>query len=57
MYLYYKSNYDLYFYDTGAGVAFGPNVVKQFLENNKLQMIVRSHECVRSGKNKSDSLY
>ncbi len=33
----------------GSGVIFGPNVVKRFLNNNKLHMIVRSHECVRKG--------
>lgn len=33
----------------GSGVVFGPEVVKKFLNNNKLHMIVRSHECVRRG--------
>lgn len=33
----------------GAGVAFGPDICQKFLENNGLQMIVRSHECVRFG--------
>lgn len=33
----------------GAGVAFGPDVTRAFLEKNKLKMIVRSHECVRTG--------
>jgi diadenosine tetraphosphatase ApaH/serine/threonine PP2A family protein phosphatase len=33
----------------GAGVAFGPDRVKAFLEVNSLKMIVRSHECVGTG--------
>jgi serine/threonine-protein phosphatase with EF-hand domain len=33
----------------GAGVAFGPDVVRKFLQINNLQMVVRSHECVRTG--------
>lgn len=33
----------------GAGVHFGPDVTKEFLQTNELSMIVRSHECVRSG--------
>lgn len=35
----------------GAGVAFGPDITKIFLKTNKLNMIVRSHECVRTGFN------
>lgn len=31
----------------GVGVAFGPDVTKRFLEDNDLQLVVRSHE-VRS---------
>ncbi len=27
----------------------GPDIAQQFLTNNNLKMIVRSHECVRSG--------
>jgi len=33
----------------GAGVAFGPDRVKTFLDVNKLKMIVRSHECIGTG--------
>ena len=33
----------------GAGVAFGPDRVRTFLDVNNLKMIVRSHECVRTG--------
>ena len=33
----------------GAGVCFGPDVATTFLANNRLSMIVRSHECVRTG--------
>uniref|UniRef100_A0A7R9YEZ5 Serine/threonine-protein phosphatase n=1 Tax=Pinguiococcus pyrenoidosus TaxID=172671 RepID=A0A7R9YEZ5_9STRA len=33
----------------GAGVIFGPSVTREFLSNNNLRMVVRSHECVREG--------
>ena len=33
----------------GAGISFGKDIVQTFLENNKLDMIVRSHECVDRG--------
>ena len=33
----------------GAGVAFGPDRVRTFLDVNNLKMIVRSHECVPTG--------
>mmetsp|Transcript_27526 Transcript_27526/g.34406 ORF Transcript_27526/g.34406 Transcript_27526/m.34406 type:complete len:670 (-) Transcript_27526:400-2409(-) len=33
----------------GAGVLFGPDVTKQFLTDNGLDMVVRSHECVKDG--------
>lgn len=33
----------------GSGVVFGPEVTRRFLKNNKLHMVVRSHECVREG--------
>uniref|UniRef100_A0A7S1U285 Serine/threonine-protein phosphatase n=2 Tax=Phaeomonas parva TaxID=124430 RepID=A0A7S1U285_9STRA len=33
----------------GAGVVFGPSVTREFLTNNDLRMVVRSHECVREG--------
>lgn len=36
----------------GAGVAFGEDVTRQFLTNNNLKMIVRSHECVPAGFSK-----
>lgn len=35
--------------ERGAGVCFGPDVSKTFMDNNNLSMIVRSHECVRRG--------
>ena len=31
-------------------MSFGPDVTREFLDNNKLKMVVRSHECVYSGK-------
>lgn len=33
----------------GSGVHFGPDVAKEFMVNNNLSMIIRSHECVRRG--------
>ncbi|XP_057659021.1 serine/threonine-protein phosphatase rdgC isoform X1 [Diorhabda carinulata] len=33
----------------GAGTYFGPDVTKKFLNENKLQYIVRSHECKPDG--------
>ena len=33
----------------GAGVCFGPDVAQTFMENNHLSMLIRSHECVRTG--------
>eukprot|EP01041_Mallomonas_annulata_P005264 gene5264-10533_t len=33
----------------GAGVHFGPDVTKEFLDRNGLKMLIRSHECVRKG--------
>ncbi|CAM9342406.1 unnamed protein product, partial [Hapterophycus canaliculatus] len=33
----------------GAGVLFGPDSTKSFLEDNGLDMVVRSHECVEEG--------
>jgi hypothetical protein len=33
----------------GAGVAFGPDICKAFLDANNLKMVVRSHECVLTG--------
>ena len=32
-----------------AGVLFGPDITKKFLEHNKLKLIIRSHECVNEG--------
>ena len=34
---------------SGNIVKFGPDVVKQFLHNNKLSKIIRAHECVMDG--------
>ena len=33
----------------GAGVCFGPDVAESFMGNNRLSMVIRSHECVRTG--------
>jgi len=33
----------------GAGVLFGPDRTRSFLTTNNLKMVVRSHECVRTG--------
>lgn len=33
----------------GAGVVFGPDVTRRFLQRNNLAMVIRSHECVRTG--------
>ena len=33
----------------GAGVMFGPDVAQEFMTLNNLDMIIRSHECVRKG--------
>ena len=33
----------------GAGVCFGPDIAASFLKNNRLSMVIRSHECVRTG--------
>lgn len=33
----------------GAGVSFGPDITRSFLTLNNLKMIVRSHECIRTG--------
>ena len=34
---------------TGNIVKFGPDRVKTFLENNKVNFILRAHECVMDG--------
>jgi serine/threonine-protein phosphatase 5 len=31
------------------GVIFGPDVAKKFLENNNLQLLIRSHEVKKQG--------
>lgn len=33
----------------GVGVQFGPDITKKFLEKNKLEYIVRSHEVKNEG--------
>jgi hypothetical protein len=33
----------------GVGIVFGPNIAKEFMELNKLSMVIRSHECVYRG--------
>jgi serine/threonine-protein phosphatase with EF-hands len=33
----------------GAGTYFGPDVTEKFLQRNKLQFLVRSHECKPDG--------
>lgn len=33
----------------GVGVAFGPDITKSFLEHNKLDLIIRSHEVKENG--------
>jgi serine/threonine-protein phosphatase with EF-hands len=33
----------------GAGMKFGPDVTDAFLHKNSLQMVIRSHECVKRG--------
>jgi serine/threonine-protein phosphatase with EF-hand domain len=33
----------------GAGVCFGPDVAKAFMTINRISMVIRSHECVRTG--------
>jgi serine/threonine-protein phosphatase with EF-hands len=33
----------------GAGVCFGPDVAETFMTNNGISMVIRSHECVRTG--------
>ena len=35
--------------ETGNIVKFGPDRVERFLKKNKLEMIVRAHECVMDG--------
>eukprot|EP00599_Poterioochromonas_sp_BG-1_P011813 CAMPEP_0173158318 /NCGR_PEP_ID=MMETSP1105-20130129/16261_1 /TAXON_ID=2985 /ORGANISM="Ochromonas sp., Strain BG-1" /LENGTH=810 /DNA_ID=CAMNT_0014076175 /DNA_START=37 /DNA_END=2469 /DNA_ORIENTATION=+ len=33
----------------GAGIVFGPNIAKEFMQVNNLSMVIRSHECVYKG--------
>jgi hypothetical protein len=33
----------------GAGVMFGPDIARKFCETNNISLVVRSHECCRSG--------
>lgn len=35
--------------DRGAGCTFGPDVCAEFLGTNQLEMVVRSHQCVKRG--------
>eukprot|EP00960_Hanusia_phi_P055271 762928-Hanusia_phi.AAC.3 len=36
-------------YFRGAGIRYGPGVVREFLKKNKLKTLVRSHQCVGKG--------
>lgn len=44
---------DVYFQENrrGLGVLFSPDAIKKFLEENKLKLLIRAHQCVRSGVN------
>jgi len=33
----------------GAGVSFGPDIAKEFMQKNGVDMVIRSHECVYHG--------
>jgi serine/threonine-protein phosphatase with EF-hand domain len=33
----------------GAGIVFGPNIARDFMKTNGLDMVIRSHECVYRG--------
>ena len=33
----------------GAGVMFGPDIARNFCNNNNISLVVRSHECCRTG--------
>ena len=33
----------------GVSVMWGPDITKEFLRNNNLDLIIRSHECVMEG--------
>jgi hypothetical protein len=37
------------FFLIGAGISFGADVARKFLKCNNLKLVIRSHECVRSG--------
>lgn len=39
--------------DRGAGMTFGPDIANQFMAVNSLSMIIRSHECVYNGFDRS----
>lgn len=33
----------------GVSIGFGPDIAKRFLDDNKLELLVRSHECKDNG--------
>jgi serine/threonine-protein phosphatase with EF-hands len=39
--------------DRGAGMTFGPDIAVHFMSRNSLTMIIRSHECVYNGFDRS----
>lgn len=35
--------------DRGVGVRFGPDITEEFMRNNRISMVIRSHECAHDG--------